>query len=417
MPRTYPYPEVDAVRLLDDAAIDFPDAVAVEYRRYQLSYRKLLDHVDRFATALADLGVGSGVGVAVLLPNCPQLIIALFATWRLGGRVALLTPEDAPKLAGVDPKVVIAIDRWYVRSVAPHRGSLGPSASVVVTRVGDYLPFPDNVLVPVRRQLRRRPVRIPETEGVLDFADLVRRNLPTTLESNAGAHAPALVSPLGDVTQRQLVVNSFQLRLWLPDVVAGDERVLLGLPLSSTLGALWILTSVLAAATMIVLDDRRASIRQREAMHARATLLPVDQELGGVLLRPSRRTTGLTSRWRDGFTSVRIAVSRDPLAPQRRHALEELTDKGRIRGAWGVQGLLTHADPIYGRYKQGSVGLPLPDTDVVVADPARAGQAAPAGCRGRLWMRGPQLRGDGWVDVGVDASLDADGYLTVFEGE
>jgi long-chain acyl-CoA synthetase len=397
---------------LDDAASDFPDAIAVEYRRYHLSYRKLLDHVDRLATALSDLGVGSGADVAVLLPNCPQLIIALFATWRLGGRVSLVTPDNAPSLADAGPKVVIVIDRWYARYVAPHRQALDASASVV-TGVGDYLPFPDNALAPVGRLVRRRPIRIPETEGVLDFADLVRRNMPAPPQPNASGHALALASPLGDITQRQLVVNSFQLRLWLPDVVAGDERVLLGLPLSSTLGALWILTSVLAAATMILIDDRRASVRQREAMNARATLLPIDQEFGGVLLRPSRRS--LTSRWRDGLTTVRIAVARDALEPQRRHALEDVTDKGRIRRAWGVHGLLTHADPIYGRYEEGTVGLPLPDTDVIVADPSGADRPAPVDCRGRLWLRGPQLRGDEWIDTGVDASFDARGYLTVYD--
>jgi long-chain acyl-CoA synthetase len=407
VPTTYPYPAVQAARLLDDAAHDFPDDVAVEYRRYRLTYRKLADHADRLATALAELGVGPGAGVALLLPNCPQLIIALFATWRVGGRVSLLTPDDTSALATADPQVVIVIDRWYARHVAPHRRQLAATTTVVVTGVGDYLPFPDNVLVPVRQLLRRRPVRIPDREDVGAFADLIRRNLPAADGPSDAEQLVALASPLGDVTQQQLVVNSFQLRLWLPDVVAGDERVLLGLPLSSTLGAVWIATSVLAAATMILVDDRRAAVRQRIAVRARPTLLPIDSELGDHLLRVSRLRTSLNS--------VRIAVSRDVLSAQRRRALEELTDKGRIRRAWGVAGLLTHADPIYGRYAEGTVGLPLPDTSAVVADPSRPGHSAPPGCRGRLWLRGPQLRGDEWLDTGMDATLDPDGYLRVHD--
>jgi long-chain acyl-CoA synthetase len=406
VPATYPYPDVPAARLLDDAAHDFPDAIAVEFRRYRLTYRKLADHADRLATALAGLGVGPGAGVAVLLPNCPQLIIAMFATWRVGGSVRLLTPDTSVALATETPQVVIVVDRWYATHVAPHRHALA-ATSIVTTGEGDYLPFPGNVLVPVRQVLRRRPVRIPETEGVIGFADLIRRNLPAPEEQPGAAQLVALTAPGGDVTQWQLIVNSFQLRLWLPDVVAGDERVLLGLPLSSTLGAVWIATAVLAAATMIVMDDRRPPVRRRRAVRARPTLLPVDRALGDQLLRSSRLRTVLGS--------VRIAVSRDPLPAQRRRALEELTDKGRIRRAWGVGGLLTHADPIYGRYEDGTVGLPLPDTSAVVVDPSRPGQVAPPGCRGRLWLRGPQLRGADWLDAGVDASLDADGYLRVHE--
>jgi long-chain acyl-CoA synthetase len=413
VPTTYPYPAVHATRLLEDAANDFPDATAVEYRRYRLSYRKLLDHADRLATALGDADVGPGAEVALLLPNCPQLIIAMFAAWRVGAQVRLLTPDDVPSLAETQPRVLVVIDRWYGRYVARSKSRLGSATSIVVTGIGDYLPFPDNVLLPVWQLLRRRR-RVRQTNGVLGFADLVRRNLPAPDEPSDSGRLSALASPLGEavplgaVTQHQLVVNSFQLRLWLPDLVAGDERVLLGLPLSSTLGAVWILTSVLAAATMILIDDRRASARQRLAVHARPTLLPIDQELGDHLLRPTRR--------RSALSSVRIAVSRDALSPQRRRALEELTDKGRIRRAWGVQGLLTHADPIYGRYEEGTVGLPLPDTAVVVADPSRPGHAAPLGCRGRLWLRGPQLRGAEWVDSGIDGSLDAAGYLRVDEG-
>lgn len=407
VPSTYPYPDVHAARLLDDAAQDFPDAVAVEYRRYRLSYRKLADHTDRLATALSGMGVGPGTRVALLLPNCPQLIIALFATWRVGAEVLLTTPERVASLANDAPSVVIVIDHWYAAHVAPLRSALGAQARVVVAGAGEYLPFPDNALVPVRRLVRGRPVRIPAAQGVAGFGDLVHRNPPEVESPPLAQRLPALSTPRGDVTQCQLVVNCFQVRLWLPDVVAGDERIFLGLPLSSTLGVVWIMTAVLAAATMIVVDDRRAAVRQRIAARARPTVLPFDERLADQLLRPSRR--------RPTLSSVRIALTRDPLPASRRRELEDLTDKGRVRRAWGPGGLLTHADPVYGRAVEGTVGLPLPDTAAVVADPTDARRWLPPGRRGRLWLRGPQLRAGGWNDAGVDATLAADGYLVVHD--
>src|SRR5690606_33830034 len=101
-------------------------------------------HADRFATGLQDLGVGPGARVAVLLPNCPQLVICMFATWRVGAELVLLEPDDAAAMVDADPAVVVVLDDWYARRVASHRDAL--DGQVVVTGVGDYLPFPDNVL-------------------------------------------------------------------------------------------------------------------------------------------------------------------------------------------------------------------------------------------------------------------------------
>lgn len=401
VPSGYRYPAVPLGRLLDDAAQDFPDAVAVEYRGYAMTYRKLLDHADRFATALSTLGVGAGDRVALTLPTCPQLVIALFAAWRVGALVTLDPPGTGSGPAGEDMAAVVAIDRAYGEAVA---SVSGPGTHVIVTSRGDYLPFPRNVLSPIGALARGRPLRIPDTEDVRRLADLVRRSLPAPVEAIDAANAVALRADGCAITQHRLVVNSFQLRLWLPDVVAGDERVVLALPPSAEL-VLWTVTAVLSAATMILVDDSRAAQRQRTALRAGPTLLPLDERTIGDLLRSS---------WRRGnLRTVRIAVSHAPLDAATVGQLEELTDKGRIRGAWGVQGLVTHADPVYGRAQPGSVGLPLPDTEAVVAD--AEGTAVPIGTRGRLWIRGPQLAGTDWTDAGVDAAFDVDGYLTLHD--
>lgn len=395
---TYSYPAVPAGRLLDDAAQDFPDVVAIEYRRHRMTYRKLSDHADRFATALSALGVGSGTRVAVALPNCPQLVIALFAAWRVGASVALQArPDPGGLAAGATPDVVVTLDRWYIDGVAPVRRSLGADATVVVTGRADYLPFPRNVVA----SLRGRFPRIPETEGVLPLADLIRRSHPAAPAAPSAVPEAVVTANGAAVAERSLVVNCFQVRLWLPDVVAGDERVLLAVPMSSLVGVVWMLSAVLSAGTMILVDESRAAQRQRTAVRSRPTIMPFDATVAHDLLRSS---------WRRGtLGSVRIAVSTDALGDEVGAQLEQLTDKGRIRRAWGTHGVVTHADPIYGRVRPNSVGLPLPDTDAVVVDP-ETGDRRPLGDGGRLWLRGPQLD-DAWVDVGCDATLDTDGYL------
>jgi long-chain acyl-CoA synthetase len=401
VPATYDYPAVPAGRLLDDAAQDFPDVVAVEYRRHRMTYRKLADHADRFATALSTLGVGAGDRVAVALPNCPQLVIALFAAWRVGASIALHARPDPGELVIAAPDVVVTLDRWYADGVGPARPSLADDATVVVTGRSDYLPFPSNAM----SSLRGWFPRIRRTGGVLRFADLIRRSNPAPAGSVA---SPDQVVTAGGTTaaERSLVVNCFQVRLWLPDVVAGDERVLLAVSLSSLVGVVWMLSAVLSAGTMILVDESRAALRQRTAVRSGPTIMPFDVSVAADLLRSS---------WRRGsLGSVRIAVSTDALDDETGAQLEQLTDKGRIRRAWGTHGVVTHADPIYGRVRQASVGLPLPDTDAVVVDPD-TGDRRPVGVGGRLWLRGPQLDDGAWVDTGCDATLDTDGYLLLHD--
>ena len=397
VPTTYRYPAVPAGRLLDDAAQDFPDVVAIEYRRHRMTYRKLADHADRFATALSTMAVGPGDRVAIALPNCPQLVIALFAVWRVGASVTLHGRAVPANLTAVAPHVVVTLDRWYADAVAPARSSWPNGTAVVVTGRNDYLPFPSNVVASLRGRFRR----IQPIEDVLPFADLIRRSHPATGPPEREADPAATAGGL-TASERALVVNCFQVRLWLPDVVAGDERVLLAVPLSSLVGVVWLLTAVLSAGTMILVDEGRAAQRQRTAVRSAPTIMPFDAGVAGDLLRSS---------WRRGtLSSVRIAVATDPLDGEVGAQLEQLTDKGRIRGAWGARGVVTHADPIYGRVRPTSVGLPLPDTDVVVVRPD-TGDRQPFGERGRLWLQGPQLDDGRWVDTGRDATLDDDGYL------
>lgn len=399
VPATYRYPAVPATRLLDDAAQDFPETVAIEYHGYRLSYRKLLDHTDRFTTALAARGIGPGRRVAVMLPNCPQLVIAVFAVWRLGAAVVL--GGDAHRTLPPPPSMVVTTERRRPGS----EPALPADAEIIVTRRADYLPFPRNAVAQLRAALRGHRPRLGRTRDVQRFAHLVRRNPPAAEESPQAVTRTAVSRHGADVSQEQLVVNSFQLRLWLPDVVAGDERVLLSVPLTSPAGITWLLTSVLSAATMILVDGSRSARRQRAAVRARPTILPLQAAVVDDLLRAS---------WRRGHLgSVRFAVSTDRLDDRAVAQLEELTDKGRVRHAWGIDGVLTHADPIYGRAEHGSVGLPLPDTALVVADAHGAG--VDPGFRGRLWLRGPQLCGDTWVDARVDATLTDDGYLFVHD--
>ena len=136
VPESYDYPHVPLTRLLDDAAQDFPDTTAVYFLGYELTYRELLDQVDRLATALQNLGVRAGDRVGLALPACPQHVIAIFAALRLGAVVAEADPllsetELGQQLNDADCRVLVVLDRTYrtIRhdGIVDHRNVVGPA--------------------------------------------------------------------------------------------------------------------------------------------------------------------------------------------------------------------------------------------------------------------------------------------------
>ena len=100
VPATINYPRIPLDQFLTDTAAKHPNhtatifgaAVGSRVMDAQLTYRQLDDAVNRFAAGLQRMGVKKGDRVAIMLPNCPQFIIAAYATWRIGSTVVCCNP-------------------------------------------------------------------------------------------------------------------------------------------------------------------------------------------------------------------------------------------------------------------------------------------------------------------------------------
>src|SRR5262245_20890088 len=92
VPSSLPYPNVPVSSLLENAARRFPDRTACTFFGRATPYSRLADQGRRFARALADLGAGPDRRVGMLMPNCPEYIIALQGTWLTGATALQLSP-------------------------------------------------------------------------------------------------------------------------------------------------------------------------------------------------------------------------------------------------------------------------------------------------------------------------------------
>ena len=417
VPPTYDLPKVALPRFLDDAARDFSNRTALVTPTTAIDHGTLRDRVDAVATVLGDAGVGAGERVLLLLPNHATTPVVLFAVWRLGAVAVPLPPT-----LGIDELIAVVADAEPSGVVAP-RATLEAMAGQ-----HDLLP---EVAVAVdgrewqtRGRLSRLRPRRPGRSRRAGDGDASILELTAQLE-DLGDHRSVPAGPVPDdpamlaypprparlgaavLSHANLVANAFQARLWIPDVQAGRERVLVADPLhevmTTTLG---LLSGLLAAATVILLDDADSGELATAIDREQPTLL---------FLRPERLARlAADAPTRRDLTSVRVCITvGGPLDPEVATAMEERTSGAHVREGFGLREAspLTHAQPVYGRVEVRSMGLPVTDTVAVVVDPSDLATPVAAGQPGMLLVSGPQVAGGYWRDPQATADAFRDGWV------
>lgn len=439
IPATYSYPNVALTRLLDDAATDFPEHEAVQFLGASTTYRQLLDHVDRFAHALAELGVRRGDRVGVVLPNCPQHVVAVCATLRLGAVVVESDPgrgegERARQLSDTQCKVMVCLEPVYRDWTRP-RNAIPSLEHVVVTGLQDALPFPKNVWLSLTGGRDGTYAKVPAGEGVLRMTELIAQSVPAPppVEVDPGADTAAVVFTRGTtgtpkgvgLSHANVVANAFQARLWIPDMQAGGENVLAVVPFAHAYGLTAGLgLALLSAATLTLLPRFEAESTLKAIERRKPTVFPGVTTMFEALREAPRAE-------KHDLSSLRVCVAGgQPLGADSAREFERLSG-AKMREGYGLTEAspITHANPIYGKSKRGTIGLPLPDTACVLRDLDDPSQPAPEGGPGELAVTGPQVMAeywdrsgratdafvDGWLLTGDVATVDEEGYFSVLE--
>jgi long-chain acyl-CoA synthetase len=421
VPPSYQLPEVTATRFLEDAARDFPSRPALTAGRTRLDHIGLRVRVDTLATALSRHDVGAGDRVLVGLPNGGVLPVVLLALWRIGAVAVPVDPHGrAERVVAVakdaDVRVVIATEQ-ILRTLAAH--VVTPELAIVVT--GDEWPTggPLTRFVPRPPRLRprgRRRTADLRGEQVVTLAALLPegevRELPPPPTPDTVAllaYRPRSHQLRGVIlTQGNLVASAFQARLWVPDIQAGREVVLVpdGLYEAPNMILGW-LAGLLSAATVVLLDEPEPSTLART----------IERECPTLMVTVPRRLAALVAEGdssRRDLTSLRVVLAHgSPLDPQVATTWEGWTSGARVRELFGLAeaGGLTHGQPVYGRTATGTAGLPVTSTVAVVADLEDLGALLPPGRPGRLLVHGPQVASGYWGREEATAERFVAGWL------
>jgi long-chain acyl-CoA synthetase len=436
-PHTVPIPRQPLHRFLEAAADNVPKQTATLFYGTGLTYQQLDSNVNQFAHALHGLGVQPGDRVMVVLPNMPQMIVAYYATLKVGGVVVLPNP-DAGGLA-----IIRQIKETGAKVLVTLR-EFGGLAREVRGQVPLTVVFADvrsAVSGGVYQELlaRWKAAGLGEQEmadrsyggHLMNQLTMDAPRTPPNVEVSSEALAAILYTsgttdePKGVcLSHANLVANAIQTRHWIPHLHYGRETFLSVIPLTHSYGMTTAMNIPIAmGATILLLPVFELKEVLKTIKTYQPTVFPgVPSIYMAINQAPHVSSFGLSS--------IKACVSgAAPLPVEVQEAFERLT-RGRLVEGYGLTEAspVTHINPLEGARRVGSIGIPIPSTDAKIVDLVTR-EDLPAGQIGELAVKGPQvMRGywnpsseddtesvvkEGWLYTGDVASMDADGFAQI----
>ncbi len=417
----------------------FPDRPAVHFMNGTLTYRELLDQVERLATALSDLGIGKDGRVAIHLPNLPQTVIASYAVLFLGAQAVMTNPmyvereiEHQWKDAGCT--VAITTDFLFDRMLKGIRDRL-PVKHFIIASIPEYLRFPIKQLAPLKLKKADPPLiaKVDPGPGIYFFRKLVNETAPKPPRPDIDFEDLALLQYTGGttgvakgamLTHKNLSSNVQQLIAWFPSAESGKEVVLGALPFFHIFGFTVAMTfaNTLGAALVLAPNPRDIPALIKSINKHKVTLFPAVPAMFNAI----NQYPGVDKIDIGSVKSCFSGSAPLPLDVQQR--FEELTGCKIVEGFGMTEtSPVTHANPLGGVRKIGTIGIPVCGTDARIVDAETGKTELALGEEGELLVRGPQvMKGywkrpdetekilkDGWLSTGDLAAIDEDGYFII----
>lgn len=433
VPRTISYPKVTLSEVLDEVAENFPDNVAIISFGKRIKYAELKVYVDNFAAALSDLGVKEGDRVAIHLPNIPQFVIGLFGALKAGAvvvgcSVLYTKPELLYLLNDSGAETIVTLD--LLSDIVNSIKNETKLKRVIVTGPMDFsekeIRVPEDL-----KDIFQAGGEVPDAYQFLDLMakrkreppviDLKPMKSPAVLQYTGGTTGV----PKGTMlTHYNLVSNIIQMAAWVHQE-KGKEVSLAGFPFFHLAGLAFCLISVYYAGSQILILDPRDIL---------TTLKLIDEYKPTFIANVPTIYMRLLDHpgiKKCSFNSVKACVSGlAPIPPEIIKQFEEITGS-KILEVYGLTetSSVLSSNPMNGTRKPGSVGMPLPDTEVKLIDIETGTEEVPVGEPGELIAQGPQvMKGywnkpeeteralrNGWLYTGDIATMDKDGYFYIVD--
>ncbi len=437
VPHSIDYPKLSLPELLVNTAKNYPEQDAILFLGKTIKYKALLDYVYQFANGLKSLGIKKGDRVALMLPNSPQAVISYYGALMIGAIVVQNNPlyterELEHQLVDSGAETIIVLDLLYPKVAKIKQNT--SLKNIIVTSIKDFLPFPKNLLYPLKLKKDGQYVKVPKKDGIYQFSSFLKTQpfTPYKIENDYKEDLALLqytggttgVSKGVMLTHANLVANAVQGSHWLHKAEEGKERFLGVLPFFHVFGMTAVMNfSIYIAATMILVPRFNTEELLETIEKNKPTFFPGAPTMYIALLNHPRITEY-------DLSSIQACISGSaPLPLEVQEKFEALTGARLVEG-YGLTETspVTHANPIWGKRKTGSIGIPWPDIEAKVVDSV-TGEDVKEGDIGELAIKGPvvmkgywnrpeetnKVLQNEWLITGDMATMDDEGYFYIVD--
>jgi long-chain acyl-CoA synthetase len=422
------YPDRPLHDILDTAVIDVPDRPATSFFGATLTFEEIKDRSDRLATALDQYGITKGDRIGIMLPNCPQYIIAAFAILRHGAVIVNINPSYTARevlnvAADSGIRMLMTLD------------ALAPLALAVKDQTAI-----ERIIITSLAEYAEPAGPAPRLTGTESLAEILGSHKPGVFRAQISAGDLAVLQYTGGttgtpkgamLTHGNIFANVVQTEAFMyRNKTRGEARYLLVIPYfhiyAFTVG---MMKGIWVGALQVLIprydvDQVLAALRE-----FRPTYFPaVPTVFVSLLNHPKVKDYGL-----DKVRTFNTGGAPCPL-----EVIEqwERTFGRTLNEGYGLSETspVTHTTPQLATRKPGTIGIPVCDTDLKVVDLETGDHELPIGEVGELCISGPQVmqgywqrpeesarvlrRGhDGriWFHTGDVARIDDDGYTSIVQ--
>ena len=425
--------------LIDEAVESHPDVVCTSFLGRSLTYRQIGKKVRDAAAALQGLGVRKGTRVGLFLPNSPTYVVYFFAILKVGGIVVNFNPlyaieELAFQAEDSGVALMVTLDLVTLFEKVEPLVERGIVPKVLIASFPALLPGTKAALFKLfKSRDLARPLASPVTDRLVREADVIQAGkAPEHVDLEPKKDLAVLQytggttgTPKGAMlTHYNIFANAEQIARWAPHLVRGKERFLGVLPFFHVFAMTVVMNfAIRTASTIIILPRFELAALMRLIRASKPTVMPAVPTLFNAIMN-------FPQAHEYDMSSLKFCISGGaplPLAVKR--GFEKIT------GCVVVEGYgLTEASPVVtcnaaaGPVRDGSIGMPLPQTEVSLRDLEDPAREVPKGEKGEVCVRGPQVMvgywrrpeetaavftPDGWLRTGDVARMDRDGLFSI----
>ena len=442
VPATVEIPERSLPDVFDEVAGKYSGRAAMIFYGNKISFGKLREEVDRFATALHELGIRKGDKIALYLLNSPQYVIAYFGALKVGAILTPISPvytsiEVKHQVEDSEAESIVCQDFLYDNV---DRAGV-QFKNVILTSVAEYLPLSKKLagksVLGRYGQMEVPSPQFIESRGFHQFQKLIKKYPPTPPKVEINAREDIAVLPYTGgttglpkgavLTHYNLLACGLQVQAFWPIIEEGKEVIPALLPFYHIYGQVVVMINGLVLGSTLLLFTTPDLDEVLSSMERYGATAFYSVPTAYQFLKDYDKTGRFNWKGLKAITSGADTLHESTVKDWERRTGAKIIEGYGLTECSAV----SHVNPL-GRPKVGSFGVPLPNVGAAIVD-YETGEYVPPGEVGELLIEGPNIMkgywkrpedtreslverdGKTWFRTGDLVRMDEEGYFFFYD--